>query len=326
MDELDAALLEAWAEVQGRKSEVPAGKLGAYLSRPLRSWSVVLRANDPRLGGGEHIGHVRFDADGPWCELEELQLWGCEMKWLCAPIRIGPPGVPLVEAARRLGVGVNTIRRYEQRGLVSVRRFGKRARLKKAGGGRKNTPTVRGDASIATHHRASGERRNDRGQIEDVRWCPYPRRFPTMNYCLMTTNGWIDPGGEVWAGPWGTLRRMVIEDVADDFEQRLRRAHRPVGRQRGMWQWQCPGCGRWCYKLYWPMPTVTIQRRLDCGSELRDEGDAIAERGFSCRRCAKLVYESVERTGQAVDVWGRFVQRISEGVLRGRDVNKASSV
>ena len=55
------------------------------------------------------------------------------------------------------------------------------------------------------------------------------------------------------------------------------------------------------------------------------EVETVGER-FVCRKCAGLVYESAERTsrggaaGIRVDVWDRLVQRISGGVLRGREV------
>ncbi len=51
---------------------------------------------------------------------------------------------------------------------------------------------------------------------------------------------------------------------------------------------------------------------------------------FACRGCAKLLYESTERTsrpakGRTVDHWDRFIRRLTAGTLRGKDVENPAA-
>lgn len=102
-------------------------------------------------------------------------------------------------------------------------------------------------------------------------------------------------------------------------------------------QWVCPksagGCGRLVYKLYLAMPTWTLVRVLGGGGAagvLGSEAHVVA--GFVCHRCAGLLYESAERGSspgrrrngarRQVDVWDRFIKRISGGYLRGAAVDR----
>jgi hypothetical protein len=40
----------------------------------------------------------------------------------------------------------------------------------------------------------------------------------------------VDPNGEVFSGPWGTVRKRLVGRVAEGFEQELVRTRRVVGR------------------------------------------------------------------------------------------------
>jgi hypothetical protein len=77
-------------------------------------------------------------------------------------------------------------------------------------------------------------------------------------------------------------------------------------------------------KLYWPMPVWTIPAALGLDVDYQQRS---APGRFACRKCWKLVYESSEthwrpdNRNDSLDIfWDRFVQRLTLGLLRGRDV------
>ncbi len=295
MDDLDRAILEAWSKRSGNRCS-----RGGRGREALRSWAPAIRAGDRRWIPGRPVDSEK-GARNLFGEVIDLD--GVEARAMCRPIRIDPPGLSIASAAERFGVGINTIRRWEKRGIVAI----------------------------------------DRDPV-------YPRRRPRWNVCWVTTRGEVDPGGEVWSMPWGAVRRMLVDAIPEAWSQSLVRVRRAIGAQGGQWQWCCPCCGAMAFKLYWPMPHVTVPRWMaqmaggghhtvstkprnvrtsgqrDRQSTLCPAGQSVAPQisGFSCRRCAGLVYESAERTshkdGRAVDVWDRFIGRIGAGRLRGRDV------
>jgi len=157
----------------------------------------------------------------------------------------------------------------------------------------------------------------------------------------------IDPGGEVYTEAWGDVRQHLANQLPDGFAQTIVRQPRKLGGTTPTWMWVCPQsepdragpvldnrrakCLGRVYKLYCPLPPWTIPAAM--GLIERDDamGDAwrdVATHRFMCRNCAGLVYESSERNwrsgdarGSAAIAWDRFVQRMSMGVVRGRDVD-----
>ena len=114
MDPLDAVLLDAWDTHIVPRLDSPAGRAelarrvasfhrlaadatrpASPAARPLRSFTLVLRANDRRLPDHNLAGAVALDAD--------------EIERLCAPIHLPPPGVPRLTAAQLLGVGPSAL-------------------------------------------------------------------------------------------------------------------------------------------------------------------------------------------------------------------------
>jgi hypothetical protein len=134
----------------------------------------------------------------------------------------------------------------------------------------------------------------------------------------------------VWTGSWwGDGVGCLAGRVGAGFSQTLVRTHRCLGARSVVWEWLCGGCGRRVAKVYLPMRVLRVGAWL--GADVAGGGGGAGESGvgggFVCRRCAGLVYESSERTsrpgpGRAVDVWDRFVKRVSGGVLGGGDVER----
>lgn len=334
--EFDRALLNAWHRAHQQCKDDPK-KLAAILrrrgmatyTRPLRSWSLVLRANDKRIDDNHSMGLVRMD--------------GARIKALCTPVVIPYPGVSLDTAARLFGVNRTTVSRWANPPRV---KDGPRA---------KKPMTWWQDV----------QRQMLAYKIDPI---PYPpSTFGVKGGRLMlehfvnranvkrsVTRVWtpkyfgLDPGGEVWSGDWGETRKDLADRVSEGFVQQLQRVDRKLGgltcgvptgfrvRSR-VWQWVCPavdgGCDRLVYKVYLPMPWWTMLRVFGDVAGLEQGADPGAEASsarFLCLRCAGLVYESAELgsspgirkggTRRRVNVFDRLVKRQSGGVLRGHDV------
>ncbi|MCZ6850388.1 MAG: hypothetical protein O7F17_01970, partial [Planctomycetota bacterium] len=143
---------------------------------------------------------------------------------------------------------------------------------------------------------------------------------------------------DVICGPWGQMRQALPDRISRRWQQTLLRSHRPTTPGAYIRFFACPRCQRWMKNVYWPMPVWTIALALASRDATHPEAPAGVPRplphrypcGFVCRICAGLIYESVERRsrplpGRHVDVWDRFVQRISGGMLRGREVARPQS-
>ena len=158
----------------------------------------------------------------------------------------------------------------------------------------------------------------------------YPKRGGKKNRCSekrVWTRSPVDPAGDVYAGPWGTIRQYIAQRVPHDFQQSLLRTHRYL-RTTVMAFMRCPTCAKWMKNLYWPQPIWTLKMAMGMAS--REELYRRYTDGFVCRECAGFIYESVERRsrplpGYRVDRWDRFVKRISGGVLGGDDVAPPAS-
>lgn len=350
MHDLDRHLLAAWHGAR-RKAKHPlaAAKIarraaGPTVSRPLRSWALVLRANDARIGD-----HCVEEGDEETSDLW-VYLRGEAVRALCAWVSIPWPGVPPEEAARRFGVNVKTVHAWARKGIVRMDRYVK--------------PWLR------------------RGD-EEFYWKPHARVTPPgvpltksgrprramgkRGEILVWTRSSVDTGGVVWSGPWGAQVRELSRRVPLEFEQVLCRRVKFLPQGSRLERWCCPDCGEWVAKVYWAQRVRRMgeesrhaesQAReggasgVDAGAQAweeamgelegRAEGQAGVSapargagrhpgKGFVCRRCADLIYESAERTSKAgrhgtANIWNRFVQRISGGVLRGRDVRAAERI
>lgn len=318
--EFDIALLNAWdrAHAQAKREpekiqEILRRRAMATYTRPLRSWSLVLRANDKRIEDDSKQGLVRMD--------------GARIKQLCSPVSLPFPGVSLDEAASRFGVNRTTISRWASPAdskwtwwQVVQRQMGEVLDLDYP----PSVWRVRGRRLMLEHavNRANSKRSETRV------W--------TLGFYG------LDPSGEVGSAKWGSLRVGLVDQVDASFVQQLCRVDRKLGtRNPGdhapcarVFQWVCPqadgGCGRRVYKLYLPMPTWSLARLFGCSDLLSGERGGWNRMAFLCLRCAGLLYESSERTSspglrkdgsrRRVSVMDRVVKRMSGCVLRGSDV------
>lgn len=319
-DELDLALMDAWRRAQEQLKHDPEAlekimrRRGmAVYARPLRSWSLVLRANDKRIVGDGVDDVVTLCA-------------GAVRTW-CSPVVIGYPGVSLDEAAGLFGVNRTTVSRWAGREGCGWWQDVKRQMSEFEA-----DPPPPG---MPSSYRVSGRLL----ELEHLYNRANPKRSETRVW-TPGTHG-LDPGGEVWSADWGALRVGLAGLVPEGFEQELVRVRRGLGavqttgrcaspatrlRSR-VWQWVCPeeggGCGRLVYKVYLPLPSWTLTRFWG-GVDLPVEAHGL---WFRCQRCAGLAYESSERTSspgvgkggdrRRVCAMDRFVKRISGGVLDG---------
>ncbi len=372
MDAIDRALLAAWVgkrdgagaeKVFGRVTG-PAGA-GATYQRPVRSWSLVIRANDKRLRfhrirrgeedlEGRPIPRPRLRSKDPVPPSAAPPPRALEGDWLgvhldaevvgrlCAPVDLPWPGLTIAEAAARFGVETTTIYRWSkprgrERAAMTTLFAEARARERFESG-----PDAWLDAPPP---RWDGRGRRPRGSLaeqmrEKVAEIMRDRPVQRVRGKVLTIDRYVnradrkrddlrvwsptpvDPGGRIVSGPWGGLNRRLHERVPADWLQLLR------GRRgKQCWGWSCPRCEAWVYKLYWPARVTTLGMVVGSPWAHRawEEHGALVGEGFVCRRCAKLMYESTERTsrpepGRTVDPWDRFVKRISGGVLRGGEV------
>ncbi len=337
-NDLDRALLDAWARAYGRYKENPKAleaalqkHAGPTYTRPLRSWSLVLRANDKRIPDDNAQGLVNLDAG-------RVRTW-------CAPVCIDYPGVSLDEAARLFGVNRTTVSRWASPPAPEDKQCNQpaswwqavQAQMREAGDDpRFGRPSV---------YRVAGKRL----MLEHEHNRANPKRSVTRVWTPGFTG--LDPGGAVWSPAWGELRVGLVDRLEDGFVQRLYRVDRALGLAEGasapgshqaesdkpavqapasrVFQWLCPeqagGCGRAVYKLYLPMPNWTLIAATHGGAApVERDGPA-----FLCRRCAGLIYESAERSAtpgrrvdgsaRRVDAWDRFIRRLSGGALAGGD-------
>lgn len=358
-DEIDRALLDAWRQVQqGCPDDIGPDAMRiafenkgmATYARPLRSWALVLRADDKRIVDDDDAGSVTVDA--------EL------VRMCCGPVAIDYPGVPLDEAADLFGVNRTTVARWanpegrrERQGKVEDPRgvgWAKAAGLegkkrKSKGKGERLTwwQDVQRQMEAAGDHPRFGRLRvvrvtGRRLMLEHEVNHANPKRGVTRVW-TPTAEG-LDPGGDVWSAEWGQARQGLAERLPEAFEQRLKRVERGLGgggvetpsalRSR-VRQWGCPreqgGCGGLFYKLYLPLPTWSLLAVM-AGWRMPVEMHGLR---FRCKGCAGLVYESAERSSspgvltsgerRRVDAWDRFVKRVSGGLLTRRCVERGES-
>lgn len=346
--DFDRALLDAWYRARERCKDDP-NQLKKVLerrgmstyTRPLRSWSLVLRACDSRIEDDNTQGLVRID--------------GARIKELCSPVVIPYPGVSLDDAARLFGVNRTTVSRWAN---PPPEVQGKRKRQVSW------YQDVQGqieEMSDMKYPPSTFQVKGDRLMLEHFVNRANVKRSVTR---VWTPRGdGLDPGGAVWSADWGSLRAGLADKIDPSFVQQLQRVDRKLGSAervsgealaRGasggpykpnpgakapsarVWQWVCPavdgGCGRLVYKLYLPMPYATLVKMFGgCDSdESAVTSGSETPKAFLCLRCAGLVYESAERSAspgvrgdgrrRRVSDADRFVKRLSGQVVGVRDV------
>ncbi|MEO0474522.1 MAG: hypothetical protein AAF085_00945 [Planctomycetota bacterium] len=324
--DFDRAIMDAWycahqhakGDPEKLKAILRRREMSTY-TRPLRSFSLVLRANDSRIDDNSAFGNVRMDR--------------ARVRQLCSPVEIPYPGETLDEAARLFGVNRTTVSRWadpEDSGLTWWQDVQGQIEAMRDLRWPPSRYEVIGKRLMLEHYHNVA---NTKRSVTRV-WTP-------------SAHG-LDPGGEVWSDElWAPTRAGLADQVDPAFVQQLQRVDRKLGAGQGaqvpskgprsrVWQWVCPeadgGCGRLVYKLYLPMPVWTLLRVFGEQDELEPEVSpgAVAPKAFLCQRCAGLIYESAERGSspgrrnngkrRRVDDRDRLVKRMSGGVLRGRDV------
>ena len=358
MNPLDAALLHAWQAHVVPRLDSPAGRAelarrvrrfqippsrGVPAARPLRSFTLVLRANDRRLPDHNLAGAVDLDAD--------------EIERLCAPIHLPPPGVPRLTAAQRLGVGPSALAARVRAGHpVKHQPFPRVSTRTGKYPGDPPRANVYLFAPPPHHlvHPVPDVQAADWGRLNQTlhqRPRSLPRNFPrNLPQSLRLAGDAKRPasptsnessrkhsGGGAWSQ---TLHRTVRQLRPDQPKAQYER-----------FEWQCPDCAQLTQRLYWPFRPLTLPAYLgfdfhQLAPELPPAHVAHLTAqvehqhlpftpGFTCRPCLQqqfggrgLTYESAEfisHNGKGLvsggkNTWHRFIQRLTMGLLLGHEV------
>ena len=320
MDQIDINLFQAWNRISAdvRADRVEAlrraeRQFGRTIRRPMRVWSLCLRASDTRLSPGNcAVGPMEGEPLGPDDSSDvlidkhrphELTIPGTTIRELTRPVQINWPGEDWTVVAAKCGVRKQLIRKWMENGTVRV-----------------------------FEHRPAWSM-GKRGQAVPIVYTPSP----------------IDPNGFNASGPdrmWGSLWQHMWEKLPEEFVQTAGRV--PMYQTRGgrrvfkRWKWVCPGrigpngeyigCGRTCYRLYGPLPPWTVPEALDDRLEIEMPGDSglagawspgftdwsRGQRSFACSECWGLRNFSL----LGPEGWNLFVTHLTGGLLYGHEVER----
>ena len=263
------------------------------------------------------------------------------IRQLGGAVEIPYPGVPIDEAARRLGKHKEALRNW-----MSARPGRTRAaRAESAKGVGYDDDNMRWQEHPPTTEHPLGVRYVPQGAVG--------RHFG-METPVLWSDVAMDPGAAKGRPParwWGSLWMSMAENIPYEFEQVVERVPRFVPyperdgskrpRFRG-WRWVCPGlsepgrvgpagCGRRVATLYAPLPVWTVGRYLGMEEGLDVEGLSgqwfpgvmdrwAGRRRLACEHCWKL-----RRTSFAnYKGWNELISHLSGGLLFGREVEKPS--
>jgi len=270
MDQLDHNLLDAWNQVFERCKADPVEarrryermRAGGVYDRPVRAWTVAIRSSDTRLMQGvgrrqSGVGGASQDLKrwmggrrlaGDWAVEDaigaqmahEIVLDGWSLRRLGGAVEIPYPGLPIDEAATKLGKHKEALRNW-----MSARPGRTRAaRAASARGVGYDDDTMRWQEHEPTADRPLGVRYVPQGAL---------RRHFGMETPVVWSDYALDPGAAKGRPParwWGTLWRSMAEGIPEGFEQVVERVPRLVPypekdgvkrpRFRGWW-WVCPG-------------------------------------------------------------------------------------
>ncbi|MEM9915351.1 MAG: hypothetical protein AAF911_10340 [Planctomycetota bacterium] len=348
---LDQALLDAWHHHVLPRLANPAGRAelarrlqacglqsagstsrdssgvtsrGTSRGRPLRSFTLVLRANDRRIPDHNTVGAVLLDAD--------------EVARLCGPVHLPPPGLSRRDTAARLGVAEQSLTARVRAGHLIKHQphpVGRANRRR----GEQPRPSVFYYAPPPHHevHPVADVQSADWGTLNQHLHLR-PRNLPQNS---------SNPSR-------GVLAARSTSDTSKGWSQTLHRTvrqlrpHNPTA-QYERFEWHCPYCDKLAQRLYWPFRPLTLPAYLgfdfqQLAPELAPEAIAHLKseiehqhlpftEGFTCRRCLQhqfggqgLTYESTEFTSQngknvPKNTWHLFIQRLTLGLMRGDEVD-----
>jgi hypothetical protein len=307
MDSIDVALfneherLVADPRKRAKRKRILAG---STYTRPVRSWCLVLRANDKRMDSlcaARAADDMDWGEDQPLCAVDEFELTAESARVLCGPVTIPWPGVSIDEAAEKFGVNRTTIHRWGR---------GKGEKCDAAAARRQGAYTYRCEGRLVIDHYCKGNG-HDLHRADKRVW----------------TRRALDPSGEVWRGPWGSATLDLTQRVPAGWTQWVKRTLRVLSAGVYVRLVGCERCETWVYKLYWPQRVWTVADWLGTSAAEVAEPERLAAPcvgGFVCRRCAMVIYESAERSsrpvpGRIVDAWDRFVKRAVGSVCEGEE-------
>lgn len=308
-DDLDRALLEAWyrhfdwnsdagddpGSSSGESGVPGVPGLSKMYRRPLRSWCVVLRADDRRLY--PNIISYRpgaYAEDAAWIR---VMVDRSTLEGLCSRVWIAWPGVSVGEAAARFGVNPTTVRRWVERGLLRAERDENRADAK------------RGRLRVWTSRAV-----DPTGEVIEGPWGSL-------------TDDLVRKVCEDWE------QILVLREKPLGAKSRVKQ-WRCEGCGRWVSKFYMPVAMAWMGEVLGSGSYVCHHALRHWANQFRANqhwanGDGVKQsKQLLCRGCHGVVYESSELTsrpgrGRRLGPLDRFVKRYSGGVLCGRDMRSS---
>jgi hypothetical protein len=296
MAEIADLIAQAWKEVGPTLEKNPdelnarlARRRNGMMNRPPRAWCAALRASDTRITPLRAIIRPKdaMDAaDGPRSLKTHTVTIDAELvRWLCRPVFCDSPYNSVDELMKKLGWSIKHMNAARKKGVFEVRKI-----LHMDG---KNGPAV---PALYTHRPLD----------------PCARAAVHADVV------------------WGTTIRYVCDHIPDNLRQDVKRVplkgnvprHKGGHRETFVgWRWICPGCGRRCRKIYYPLPPMALVELLKGGEiHRRDPGnpDAISpgNQTFACQKCHNVMFYS------RLDyrMWNELISHLSGGLLYGHEV------
>ena len=321
MLDLENVFLTAWARVRPQLDADPderhrrlARRATARLQRPLREWSIAVRANDLRI----RALTVPIVPEHAPARLEphQVHLTASVIRTLCHPVDSGTPHTTLKDYAKSLGVAPAVVLAQAKRGQIELTRIKGYQHKSDRWGGIPFVSTARKprDPNFLNRHQGPDP-------VWGTWWHDLALAVPAnFEQVIDRIPEWHT---DVTASRLPTAYPSDQNDSITFDEPDAPRPPAPdpgVPRRFWGWRWRCPGCRQSCRLLFLPTPiplpgciTGYLDRHLT--DDQRDAAQPIPT--FACNKCHKV------RGGiswAAKDAWNHVITLISAGLLYGHKV------
>lgn len=340
MDHIDRQLQTAWHAMLERIHRDPderarrIARAARVRNRPIRPWCIAVRAGDTRLADWGLTHSVDINDNAQQGRPHRIELTQADLVDLAAPISLGEwPGVPISEAAKRLGRSHSTIWHWAKTGALDVYHQDRRIWNQHVGG----PMAIVWSRSLIDPNAEQGRPPHP---VWGCLWQDLAREIPKAWKCTLhrtphPSGPTCGKGGPNWRWICPGLRHRATE-VADDDPSSLTLAQTtsalatPSGdlgalpcapEQPDQPHLRRQPCNRLARTLYLPLPCFTI-------ADFRGEAQALGiptppwagpnliNQPLACQRCWNIQ----SRRFSSSEAWNQFVSHITGGLLQGHEV------